>query len=486
VIRRSRLAALLAGAAAVLGFSPLDVPIATLVALAVLVHLWMRAESPRAAFLDGYAFGLGLFLAGVSWIYVSLARYGGMPAPLAAIATLGFCAFLALFPAAAGWAHAKFARPQTFLLSIPAWWVLFEWLRGWILTGFPWLSVGYAAIDTPLAGYAPVGGSFLLSFLFLTAAGLLCLVAAGQRRMLAAGAFALIGVAGAALQRVEWTEPAGAPVEVGLLQGNIPQQQKFYPERYGRMLRAYALLAEASPARLIVLPETALPRFLDLVDPGYLQLLGDIARRNGGDLLIGAPRRTEPGVYYNSVLSLGSSPPAIYDKRHLVPLGEFVPPGLHWLVLGLLRIPLADFSRGADDQRPLAVAGQKVAVNVCYENAFGAEIARMLPEASLLINVSNVAWFGDSLAPGQHLQISRMRALETGRAHLMATNTGITAAIDANGAVQDQLPQFVAGELRVHAQGRSGATPYVRFPDWPVIALCAALAAFFALRWRSR
>jgi apolipoprotein N-acyltransferase len=482
---RSRLAALLAGAAAVAGFSPLDVPAATLFALAVLVHLWMRADSPRTAFLDGYAFGLGFFLAGVSWIYVSLERFGGMPAPLAGIATLGFCAFLALFPAAAGWAQARTPRSNLRPLAIPAFWVLLEWLRGWILTGFPWLSLGYAAIDTPLAGYAPLGGSYLLSFLFMTAAGLLSMIAAGTWRFPAA-AFALIGIGGVALQGIEWTAPEGAPVEVSLLQGNIPQQQKFDPARYERMLRTYAQLAEASKARLVVLPETALPRFLDLVDPRYLELLGEIARRNGGDLLIGAPRRTDPGAYYNSVLSLGTSPTGLYDKRHLVPLGEFIPDGLHWLVREVLNIPLSDFSRGADTQRPIAVAGQRVAVNICYENAFGAEVARMLPEATLLVNMSNVAWFGDSLAPGQHLQISRMRALETGRAHLMATNTGITAAIGADGAVLDRLPQFMAGELRVRAQGRSGATPYVKLLDWPVIALCAALVVFVALRGRSR
>ncbi|MGH8442875.1 MAG: apolipoprotein N-acyltransferase, partial [Nevskiaceae bacterium] len=209
-------AAILAGAAAVLGFSPLDVFPITLAALAVLVHLWVRAPSPRAAFLAGFLFGLAFFLAGVSWVYVSLNRFGAMPAPLAAFATLGFCAFLALFPAAAGWAQARLRAP----LAIPALWVFAEWLRCTILTGFPWLSAGYAAIETPLAGYAPLGGVYLVSLATMTAAGLLWLIAAGQAKWIAAAGFAAIGVAGAVLQSVEWTAPSGTPVSVSLLQGN--------------------------------------------------------------------------------------------------------------------------------------------------------------------------------------------------------------------------------------------------------------------------
>ena len=482
---RSRAAAILAGAAAVLGFSPLDFFPATLLALAILVYLWARAPTPRAAFLAGFLFGLGFFLAGVSWVYVSLNRFGAMPAPLAAFATLGFCAFLALFPALAGWAQAKLPQSRLRPLAIPALWVLAEWLRGAILTGFPWLSVGYAALDTPLAGYAPVGGVYLVSFATMAAAGLLWLIAADRARWLAAIGFAAIGIGGAALQSVEWTAPSGDPVSVSLLQGNVPQGLKFDPARYDRTLATYARLADESRARLIVLPETALPRFLDLVDPAFLGQLKAIALRNGGDLLLGVPTRTPPGVYRNSVISLGVSPPAAYDKSHLVPFGEFVPPGFGW-ILGVLQIPMSDFSRGGAMQRPMAVAGQRVAVNICYEDAYGAEILHQLPEATLLVNVSNVAWFGDSLAPGQHLQIARMRALETGRMVLTATNTGITAAIAADGKLLKRLPQFAEGRLEVEAQGRTGVTPYVAFADGPALALCLLLLFFFARRARSR
>jgi apolipoprotein N-acyltransferase len=477
--------AMLAGAAAVLGFSPFDFFPAALAALAALVHLWVRAATPRAAFILGFWFGFGFFLAGVSWVYVSLYRFGGMAAPIAGFSTLAFCAFLALFPALAGWVQARLAAPLLRPLLIPAAWVLTEWLRGFILTGFPWLSIGYAALDTPLAGFAPLGGVYLMSFGSVLAATLLWQLASGVRRLPAAAAFAVLGVAGWLLGGVEWTRPAGAPVSVSLLQGNVPQSMKFEPSRYARTLDTYARLADESRARLIILPETAVPRFLERIEPAYLARLDRIARRNGGDLLLGVPTSSSTGEYFNSVVSLGASPPGRYDKVHLVPFGEFVPWGFGWIVR-LMSIPLSDFSRGSPRQQPLKVAGQKVAINICYEDAYGDEIARQLPEASLLVNVSNVAWFGDSLAPAQHLQIARLRALETGRAHLTATNTGITAAIGADGKVMKRLPQFEEGRLDFEAQGRSGATPYVFFEDGPALALAALLLFFCARRGRSR
>lgn len=476
--------AALAGAAAVLGFSPVDAFPATLVALAVLVHLWVRAQDAREGFFVGLAFGFGFFLAGVSWVYVSLHRFGGMPAPVAAAATLLFCAFLALFPAAAGAAQARLeARWRPW--SIPALWVLAEWLRGTVLTGFPWLAVGYAGIDTPLAGFAPLGGVYLVSLLALCCAILLWALVLRVSRRAAPAALVVLLVAGALLQAVQWTTPSTQAVTVSLLQGNVPQSLKFDPARYDRTLETYLRLAEGSRARLVVFPETAIPRFLDRVDPAYLDRLASVARRNGGDLLLGIPTRPAAETYYNSVVSLGISPPARYDKVHLVPFGEFIPPGFAW-VLRLLSIPLSDFSRGSPGQRPLQVAGEKVAVNICYEDAYGNEIARQLPEASLLVNVSNVAWFGDSLAPAQHLQIARFRALETGRMHLTATNTGVTAAIDAAGRVSARLPQFEEGRLDIEARGHTGATPYVRAPDVLALAGAVLLLVFVATRGRSR
>ena len=470
---------LLAGAATVLAFAPFGLHPLAFLTFAVLVHFWLDAPPRRAAWL-GLAFGAGLFGAGVSWVYVSLHQFGGMAAPLAAFATVAFCAVLALLPAAAGWLQACVPAPQAAraCLLIPAAGTLGEWLLSWIFTGFPWLAIGYSAAGWPLQGYAPLGGVYALSFLIVSVAGMLWLMARQRPRFLVV--IVLVLGAGEALRHVAWTVPAGAPVTTALLQGNIEQEMKFRPERAASILETYASLAEGTKARLVIFPETALPAFVDRIDPAYLARLDAVGTRNAGDLLLGVPYRTGR-AYYNSALSLGISPRQIYHKVHLVPLGEFVPPGFRW-TLDILSIPLSDFSRGAPDQSPLALAGQRVAVNICYEDVFGAEIARSLPEATLLVNMSNVAWFGDSLAPAQHLQIARLRALETGRMHLTATNTGITAAIDRDGRVLARLEQFTEGRLEIAAQGYSGATPYVRLRDWPVVVLCVFIFTLFTMR----
>jgi apolipoprotein N-acyltransferase len=470
----------LAGAATVLAFAPFGLHPFALLTLALLIHLWMRAPPQRCALL-GFAFGAGLFGAGVSWVYVSLHQFGGMAAPLAVFATLVFCALLALFPAAAGWLQARVPASDAAraVLLIPATWVLCEWMLSWIFTGFPWLALGYSAAGWPLQGYAPLGGVYMVSFVIVSAAGMLWLLAGQKPRFLVV--LLLVVGTGEALRHVAWTVPAGAPVPTALLQGNIEQEMKFHPERAPRILETYARLAEGTQARLVILPETALPAFLDRIAPAYLARLDAVGKRNEGDLLVGVPYRTGRDAYYNSALSLGVSPRQIYHKVHLVPFGEFVPPGFRW-TLDVLSIPLSDFSRGSFDQPPLEVAGQRVAVNICYEDVFGAEIARSLPEATLLVNMSNVAWFGDSLAPAQHLQIARLRAIETGRMHLTATNTGITAAIDRDGRVLARLEQFTEGRLEIPAQGYAGATPYVRLRDWPVVVACLLIFALFTVR----
>jgi len=473
----------------VLAFAPLGLFPLAFLSFGLLAHFWMAA-TPRQAFWSGYAFGLGLFGAGVSWVYVSLHTFGAMPLPLAALATFLFCAFLALFPAAAGWLQARIpAHPYLrACLLIPAAWTLVEWLLSWIFTGFPWLSIGYASVSWPLQGYAPLLGVFGLSFITVSLGGMACLLFQRQRLLAFATTFIAIIVAGQALRHVHWTEPAGEPVSAALLQGNIEQDLKFRPESYAKILATYARLAESTSAKLIVFPETSIPRFLDRIEPEFLERLASVAKRNGGDLLLGVPYRKSSEEYFNSVISLGTSPQQAYHKSHLVPFGEFIPPGFGWL-LSVLEIPLSDFSRGAHDQPPIAAAGQRVAVNVCYEDAFGDEIARRVREATILVNVSNVAWFGDSLAPAQHLQIARLRAVETGRMHLAATNTGITAAIDRDGRVLARLAQFTEGRLEVSAQGYAGATPYARYADWPVVIaslLVLAGALLVARRASSR
>jgi apolipoprotein N-acyltransferase len=474
-----------AGALSVAGFAPLAAYPLPILALWGLLLLW-RSATPRVAFLAGFAFGAGLFGVGASWVYVSLHDFGAMPAPLAAIGTVAYCAILSLYPAGAGWCFSRLRAggPAAVALAFPALWTLFEWWRGWMFTGVPWLALGYSQVDSPLGGFAPLVGVYGVSFVTALCAALLAVMVGFGRARVAAGMTLLFifGV-GHFLKQVEWTSPVGLPVKVSLLQGNISQDLKFQTGRYAATLALYKRLIEASDGRLIVLPETAIPRFLDDVDPRYLDRIAKTAAERGADVLLGVPVRAPGRLYYNSVVSLGTSPIQRYDKAHLVPFGEFVPYGFHWIV-NSVAIPMSDFSLGTDNPKPLDLAGQKVAPNICWEDAFGEEIIRQLPEATLLVNVSNVAWFGDSLAPSQHLQISRMRAIETGRTMLRATNTGMTAIVDPHGRVVGRLPQFTEGILSGEAQGYTGATPYVRWGNPPIVVACFALVIALVLHRR--
>lgn len=483
----SLLLGLAAGAAGVAGFAPVGLWPLPVLSLALLFGQLSHAGSARSGFLIGLAWGLGFFLAGVSWVFVSLWVYGGMPVWLAALATFLFCAFLALFPAMAGalqgyvGGRRRIAPTLQLVLLLPLAWSVTEWSRGWIFTGFPWLVLGYSQVPAgPLAGYAPVVGVYGVSFLLAVSAGLLAWGAARRTplatRLWAAAAIASIGVGGQVLGGIVWTKPDGAPTSVALLQGNIPQDMKWQPGKARATLETYARMAAASPAQLIVLPETALPLFESGLPPDYRDALIALGQRNGGDLLAGLPTGSLDGAYYNSVVSFGRSPGQRYSKVHLVPFGEYIPLKRLWgWVIEVLHIPLSDFARGGVDQRPLAIGGQRVAADICYEDAFGEEIIRQLPEASVLVNVSNLAWFGDSLAPWQHAQMSQMRALEGGRMMLRATNTGLTAIIDVKGRVLASLPLFTAGSLSGEIQGYTGTTPYVRWGDTPVLMLWGML-----------
>ncbi len=499
------LLAFVLGAVSVIGYAPYYMFPLPVVTLAGLFYLWSQAGNPRAAALSGFAFGLGLFLFGTSWVYVSLHDFGAMPAPLAAIATLLFCLILALFPAGAGYACTRLgaSRAIRFGLLAPAAWTLAEWMRGWVFTGFPWLATGYSQIPaSALAGYAPVLGIYGVTLAVALTAGLIVALglhaaerdegggmrdegkAKSTRRphfsRLLPSALCLLAIwlGGYGLGEIAWTAPVGAPFNASLLQGNVAQDLKWREERVRPTLEIYRLLTESAPGKLIILPETALPLFLEQVPQDYLAELAASARARDGDILIGVVERTASGEYFNSVVSLGSAPRQAYRKSHLVPFGEFIPlrPVLAWIV-NVLAIPLQDFSRGGEDQRPLAVAGQRVAVNICYEDAFGEEIIRQLPEATVLANVSNVAWFGRSLAPRQHLQIAQARAIETGRSMLRATNTGVTAVIGPRGEVLAAAPEFEIATVTYAVQGYGGATPYVRWGNYAVLALCVVLIA---------
>ncbi|MBU1364526.1 MAG: apolipoprotein N-acyltransferase [Gammaproteobacteria bacterium] len=502
----SMLLSLILGAVSVTAFAPLEVfPIAWLTT-GGLFFLLVQAPDVRSAFARGFAHGLGIFLAGVSWVFVSLNEFGGLPTVPAALATLLFCAFLALFPAlwSAAFVRIRSGKPFADVLAFAACWSLSEWTRGWLFTGFPWLTLGYSqSPPSPLSGFAPVVGVYGVSFftvvvgaglvggmvgchretislssppkfrLALSTPTLLCVVCA-----LAVGYFA---------QQHRWTWAVGQPLRVALLQGNISQDVKWQPGHFADSLAVYFELTKDHPAQLSILPETAIPSYFHQIPKAFLGDLARLVQTRGGDLLLGTVLGDDQN-YANIVVTLGASPPQVYSKHHLVPFGEFVPSGFGWFVAAL-RMPKSNFSPGTVDQIPLAVSGQQVAVNICYEDLFGEEIIRSMPHASILANVSNTAWFGRrSLAQPQHLQISQMRALETGRPMLRATNTGMTAVVLPTGLVDKKLPPFVRGALVADVQGYAGTTPYARFGNGLVLILAVAALLFSMLArtgWRS-
>jgi apolipoprotein N-acyltransferase len=416
--------------------------------------------------------------------------------PLATLGTAGLCAILALYPALAGWLAARWTAPGTTQRAIAAAgaWTLTEWLRSWVLSGFPWLSLGYSQLPgvgvSPLAGYATVGGVFLVTLAVAACAALLALAIEAisvpekpSRLAALVGGIALVAAIGAGLARLEWTRPVGAPTAVSLIQGNVAQRMKFDPDYRQRTFDLYADLIEASRGRLVVLPESAFPVFASDVPDAVLRRLLQTMTARDGDVVVGlftaeAPLPGRDDLrFYNSAVTLGASAAQLYRKRHLVPFGETIPaePVLGWLINRVLSIPLSSQTPGAPDQPPLAIAGQRVGVDICYEDAFGADIRPQAAAATLLVNITNDAWYGRSLAAEQHNQIAAMRALETGRPLLRATNTGITSAIGHDGRELARLPWFTRGILEVEVAGREGTTPYVRWGD--AIAVVAALAA---------
>ncbi len=490
--------AFLAGAVGVFAFAPFYAWPVALISLAPLFWLWHIAPNAKRAAAFAFVWGLGLFLAGVSWLYVALHVYGNMPAPLAALAIFLFCVYLSLFPMLAGLlAYQLRARNDVvnLLLVMPACFVVGEYLRGWFVSGFPWLIFGYSQtpggwITAPLAGFAPMLGVFGLSWILaLTAAMMVAMMRATLRvRMISLTAVVLVWGAGIAAKQITWSTPSGAPLTVALLQGNVDQAIKMRDDVLLDTMRNYLELANSSRAKLIVMPETAIPRWLNEIPESYLALLKARAVANGGDMIVGLPTLqpapgNEPPKQFNSAVSFGISPTQTYSKDHLVAFGEFIPPLFSW-VYQWLTIPLSGFSQGGQNQAPMRVSGHRVAVNICYEDTFGAEIAGPAIDAELLVNIANMAWYGRSLAAEQHLQFSQMRALETSRWMLRATNTGLTAAVNERGEVVRAMPQFIRGVLAVEAVPRQGATLYARWKDWPVMmGVVLALLMALARKW---
>nr|MBF0683046.1 apolipoprotein N-acyltransferase [Pseudomonas sp.] len=483
--------------------------------MAVLAGAVWRAPSARAAAQLGFAFGFGTYAAGLYWLYISMHVYGQMASWLAAAAVGLFAAILALFPALAAAVTLRLAGEGRgavwrFVATWAAAWAGLEWVRGSLFTGFSWLNIGYGHVDSVLAGWAPVFGVYGVAFMAALVA--VCLAGAvllrGRQRWGAIAAGGAVLLAGVLLQPLQWgVVPDGKPIAVRLVQGNVEQSNKFDPDLILAALERHLQLAGQASTQagfkpdLVLLPETAVPLFQDQLPAHIWQPWIDVARGWDATVATGVPLHT-PGadgtsVHTNSVVGLtpDTTPsdlinarlPYRYDKSHLVPFGEFVPTGFRWFVDAMV-IPLGDFNRGPKRQPPFDIAGQRIGLNICYEDVFGEELLPAIrsgpngePGATILANVSNLGWFGDSWALPQHLQIARMRSIETARPSIRATNTGATAIIDAQGQVQHRLPYHQAGVLDASVQGMTGLTPYTRWGNTAALLLIVAILSLVLL-----
>ncbi len=473
-------AAFILGAAMPLAFAPFHVWWLSPLLLVALFWLW-EGMSPRQAARAGLTFGIGHFLTGTYWLYISIHVFGEAPLVLAVLLMLLLVFVMALYFALMGWLVTRIApRPglSRWLLVLPGVWVLIEWLRGWLFTGFGWLGLGYAQADSVLAGLAPVLGVYGASLAVVLCAGALrCLAAPARSRVVGVVVGVAIWAAAAVLVRLEWTQAQAGTLQVALVQGNVAQDLKWAPEQFDATLDLYETLTrESLGADLVIWPEAAIPALVHEVS-GYLEDIRELAAQSGSEVLLGILRYDfRLRSYENTLLAL-SETPQFYVKRDLVPFGEYFPvPEQVRSWLRLLSLPYTDITAGADGQSTLQLAGQRLAPSICYEALFGARQLSFYPEATLLVNVSNDAWFGDSIAPHQHLQIARLRSIESGRSMLRATNTGISAIIDARGRVTARSPQFETSVLRGEVRGHDGATPYVRWGNHPVVWLSLLMA----------
>lgn len=505
---------LIAGVIHALSFAPglfpsALLPFTQLLSLTALLFFTLKNRSTKSALFGAWVFGLATFTVGIYWLYISMHNYGGMAPWLAGTALVLFSAFMSLYyviaialmrflirrPRELNWTQQLAAA-----LVCASTWTLLEWVRGTFLTGFPWLNIAYAHVDGMFAGWAPLFGAYGVSWFAAFTASTLAIFALNTRQNAPKNYSFPLGIAvifatlGIVFSGIEWHQAHGKPFFVRLAQGNVDQNIKFDPQHLNDGVNLYKKLAaleakspDAKPT-IIILPETIVPLFQHQWQPEFWQEWIDIAAAQQASLILGLPLYAESGdkaLYTNSAITINSQSTATaiqqlqiaqrYDKHHLVPFGEFIPTGFRWFI-DLLQIPLGDFNRGSTRQANFNINSQYIGPDICYEDVFGEEIIQSVRDhkdygagATLLVNISNLAWFGDTWALAQHLQIARMRSIETARPMLRATNTGATAAIFPNGQVQAMLPTHTVGVLDVEVQGTTGQTLYVRVGNWPVI-----------------
>ncbi len=461
-----------AGLATVFAFEPFGLGVIAFFSLAILCYFLQAAVTKKHAFLYGLAFGYGMFGVGVSWVYVSLSTYGGMPLWMGSIAVIGFAGLLSVFIGFAGFLSVLLVpKPSIARLSvIPFCWIIFEWLKGWVLTGFPWLEIGYTQTPTWLFALAPIGGVYLISFLVLVIGCLLVAAFIEPRRWHSWLTMLGISILLWPLNQIQWSQDDGEPINVGLVQANIPIELKWLADQRDQHINQFVIqsqqLHEKTPIDLFVWPETALPLYRQQTDKAFWQAIVP----PGSAVLTGLMDQVADNEFYNAAVLSCAGQQQVYRKRHLVPFGEYLPMRFlfNW-VLNYLQLPMSDFSAWQGSQ-PLECPGNiNLSLSICYEDAFGSEWRNHIAGATLLVNISEDAWFGDSLAPHQRLQMAQMRSREFARPLIRSANTGPSVVIDQHGVVLASTGQFVEQSLNYLVQPQTGDTWYQRFGNWIIL-----------------
>lgn len=472
------LLATLAGAAMTLALAPFGYWLLALLSPAVLYALLHDRRARQGGWI-GWSYGFGLWLVGSFWLYTAMHVYGDTPAPLALLLMMVLASIMGLFNALPCWLYRRYL-PQTPLTFAPLW-ILGEWLKTWLFTGFPWLFVGYAFVTHGLDQYAPLLGVFGVSFVAVLLGAALVEILRGK--WFWAVPVIILGLGAWGSSRLTWVTPKpAAPLTVSLIQGNIPQDLKWLVEYQAETLRIYATLSQTEWGRdLVVWPEASIPMFQNEIQP-FLDVVSNHARSRGSAWVTGIPYwddRTQPVAYYNAIMARGAESSGLYFKQRLVPFGEYIPlAGALSLLPGVSQtLTASGFSQGAAGQPPLMIKGHRLATAICYEIAYPNLTRRNAQSADFLVTISNDAWFTGTYGPWQHLQMAQMRAKENGRWIIRATNTGVTAFIDQQGRLQKQLPMDKRRVLRGNLPAYQGQTPYSRWGDVPVLLLSLLLLA---------
>ena len=467
---------LFAGAIFPLGLAPFYFWPAVLISIALLFRV-LQHKTIKQTLLDTTTYAFGLFFSGASWLYVSIHEYGFVAAPLALLATALFCLFLAFLFAVPYSLSALIPQtPISWILGLPSIWVLSEWIRTWFLTGFPWLFAGYSHTETWLNGWAPVGGVLCLSLIAAFSGVLLTLICQGHikvsvvRQSMVALLFFV--VAGYCLQQYEWTEKSGVPLSVTLIQPNIPQGEKWSAGKQSAILRQLTVQSEGHWDKdMIIWPEMAVPAIPERI-PDFMQDLQEKALKTNTSLLSGiVTYDNETRRYFNSMIALGLSS-GQYNKTRLVPFGEYVP--FEPILRGLIKffdLPMSSIAIGAVNQHPFSVRGHFISAAICYEVVYPDLVARNSINSSVIMTVSNDAWFGRSIGPKQHMQMAQMRALENAKPLMRGTNNGISALVDHRGLIYQKIEQYETSELSGIVQPRVGVTAFSKFRSWPTLAI---------------